>query len=241
MTKLLCSRHSGSNANIWRANVVSSREMNTGIRGGLASSIKWTTTIFWLSCDVMEPTWLQCAMSTIWAGEDELKAMKMIDCMTLWRKWLLQDSIPFQNRSKKLLNVFIADRTTAKTANARNTHHTWHMLYIESQLLTQTCALNPDNHWRLMTFLKAGIKATYCIMVFFLHLDAMRESRFYSSKSQEAQRQLLEWNGEALSQKATASALSGDCHQQFGLKEWLLMLKCLCASCIFFLPDTAIL
>lgn len=61
----------------------------------------------------------------------------------------------------------------------------------------------------------------------------MRESRFYSSKSQEAQRQLLEWNGEAQSQKATASALSGDCHQQFGLKEWLLMLKCLCAASLF--------
>lgn len=38
----------------------------------------------------------------------------------------------------------------------------------------------------------------------------MGESSFYSSKSQEAQRQLLEWNGEAQSQKATASALSGD-------------------------------
>lgn len=53
-----------------------------------------------------------------------------------------------------------------------------------------------------MTFLKAGIKATYCISAFFLlHLNAMRarerESRFYSSKSQETQEQLVEWNGEA--------------------------------------------
>ena len=42
------------------------------------------------------------------------------------------------------------------------------------------------------------------------------------------------WNGTVKpSQKATASALSGDCHQQFGLKEWLLMLKCLRVGSIF--------
>lgn len=89
-----------------------------------------------------------------------------------------------------------------------------------------------------MTFIKMEIKKAPIDI--FLHLDATREIRFYCSKSQEAQRQLLEWSGEAKSQKATASALSGDCHQQFGLKEWLLMLKCLCAGSIFS-PDTAIL
>lgn len=57
---------------------------------------------------------------------------------------------------------------------------------------------------------------------------------FYSGKSQGAQRQLVEWNGEAQSQKATASALSGYCHQQFGLKEWLFVLKCLYPSPFFF-------
>lgn len=67
ITKLLCSCHSCGNVNIWRANVVSSQEMNTDIRGELASSITWTTTIFGLSFDVMEPTWLQCTMSSVWA------------------------------------------------------------------------------------------------------------------------------------------------------------------------------
>lgn len=80
-----------------------------------------------------------------------------------------------------------------------------------------------------MTFLKTGIKTSQCISVS-LHLDALTESSFYSSESQEAQTQLLGWNGEAQTQKATASALSGDCHQQFGLEEWLHTLKCHCAN-----------
>lgn len=85
MTKWLCSCLSRANVNIWRANVVSSQEMSTGIRGGQASSITCATTILGLSCDVMEPTWLQCALSTAWALEETLKAMTVIDCMTLGR------------------------------------------------------------------------------------------------------------------------------------------------------------
>lgn len=66
MTGWLCSRHSAANVNVWRANAISSQEMNSGITGGrLASSVTWTNAIFGLSSDVMEPTWLQCAMSSV--------------------------------------------------------------------------------------------------------------------------------------------------------------------------------
>ena len=41
MTKLLCSCHSGANVNIWRAFVLSSQEMNTGIRGRLTGKFNY--------------------------------------------------------------------------------------------------------------------------------------------------------------------------------------------------------
>lgn len=194
MTKLLCSCLSRANVNIWRANVVSSQEMSTGIRGGQACSITCATTSLGLSCDVMEPTWLQCALSTAWALEETLKAMKMIDCMTLGRM-----------SSHKITSLF---QISKRSCNLPVSHfHIWFYNLKRSKCKAGTSLvayavhlisiINADNRWWLMTFLKAGIKATYCISAFFLHLDAMRESRFYSSKSQETQEQLVEWNGEA--------------------------------------------
>lgn len=80
------------------------------------------------------------------------------------------------------------------------------------------------------------------VLMFFLHLVAMRErggERAGFTVANLRRHRGSYWNGTVKpSQKATASALSGDCHQQFGLKEWLLMLKCLRAGSIFFLHLT---
>lgn len=232
-----CSRHSALK---WKClNAVACWKMNSGIRRGrLVSLHTWTNTIFWVVvCDVMEPTWLQCATSTF-TEEDTMKAMKMIDCARVKKKKVFSpDTLAFQNRFKEgvisLCLIFlylILPSYRQQREKKRASHMAYWLLYsILTELLKQPCVLNPDKSWLLMTFLKAGIKSSWCISVL-LHLDAMTESSFYSSDSQEAQTQLLGWNGEAQTQKATTSALTGDCHQQFGLEEWLHTLKCLCAS-----------
>lgn len=102
--KIMCSRLSGANVNIWRASAVSSQGGTTpGVAGGLASSIICATTILGLSRNVIGPTWLQCSPST--ASEETLKAMKMIDCMTLGRKCLLTRLPPFSKSLKRGCNL----------------------------------------------------------------------------------------------------------------------------------------
>lgn len=164
MTKWLCSCHSAANVNVWRANVVSSREMNSGVRGGRQTSFGYMNKHnFWVViwCDGVNMT-STCNVNGYWGGYN-----KGNENDWLWgeKNVFSPDILPFQNDFKEgvisLFNISISDSTISQTAKGRNARHTWHTdCYTLTELLKQPCVLNPDKGWLLMTFLKTGIRTS---------------------------------------------------------------------------------
>lgn len=68
----------------------------------------------------------------------------------------------------------------------------------------------------------------------------MRESRFYSSKSQEAQEQLVEWNGKAQPEGNNICSL-WRLSSAVWAKRMATYVEISYVLALFFLPDTAIL
>ena len=106
MTERICPCHSAANVNIWRANAVSSQEMYPGIRGGwggggggwqlqLPEQLQYLSS-FALSCDVMEPTWLQWSTSSVFKERRTRERQWRWLIAWLWgrKTWSWQISFP---------------------------------------------------------------------------------------------------------------------------------------------------
>lgn len=141
MTKWLCSCHPGAGLNIWRANVVSF------LGGWIQPSEKWHIQLherpqFFGGYHVM--WWSQHEFTGAASGteEDTIKAMKMIDCVTLGRKCLLTRFPAFSEAVRETvisrLNVFISEYIILNWANAWNPHRAWHIQFI-SNINTTLC------------------------------------------------------------------------------------------------------
>lgn len=144
MTEWLCSCHSGADVNIWRANVVPSLGINTGIRKGLASSITWTSTILGVVkwCDRANAISMHHVNRMNWGWHH--KGNKNDWLYDFGEKMSSHHFLPFSRSFKEtvisLLNVFISDSTILKTANARNAHQPWHItVYFISIINTALC------------------------------------------------------------------------------------------------------
>lgn len=140
---------------------------------------------FVLMHDMIEPVWLQCAMSSTWTKVDTIKPLKMIDCdfgekmssckildFILKSLRTLQPPLPVLHQSMIFSKKWLTSCTYKKKK-------------ISSQLLAHLCI----PRWKLQTadyvFKGAYREACYCTCVFFFTWTSHVRADCYNSKSHE--------------------------------------------------------